>query len=60
MSREITGNYTTSLGPIGLLAGLVADQFGVGASFLSPAAVGLIATALAWTLMPETRLATVS
>ena len=61
-----TGNYTTSLGLVGLaigggatlstaLAGLVADHFGVGAAFLSLAAVGLIATALVWTLMPETR-----
>jgi MFS family permease len=61
-----TGNYTTSLGLVGLaigggatlstvLAGLVADHFGVGAAFLSLAAVGLIATALVWTMMPETR-----
>ena len=61
-----TGNYTTSLGLVGLaigggatlstvLAGLVADHFGVGVAFLSLAAVGLIATALVWTLMPETR-----
>jgi MFS family permease len=61
-----TGHYTTSLGLVGLaigggatvstaLAGLVADHFGVGAAFLSLAAVGLIATALVWTLMPETR-----
>jgi MFS family permease len=63
-----TGNYTTSLGLVGLaigggatlstaLAGLVADHLGVGAAFLSLAAVGLIATALVWTLMPETRVA---
>src|SRR5215471_10135767 len=61
-----TGHYTTSLGLVGLaigggatlstaLAGLVADDLGVGAAFLSLAAVGLIATALVWTLMPETR-----
>jgi MFS family permease len=61
-----TGNYTTSLGLVGLaigggatlstvLAGLVADHFGVGAAFLSLAAVGLCATVLVWTLMPETR-----
>jgi MFS family permease len=61
-----TGNYTTSLGLVGLaigggatlstvLAGFVADHFGVGAAFLSLAAVGLCATALVWTLMPETR-----
>jgi hypothetical protein len=61
-----TGNYTTSLGLVGLaigggatlstaLAGLVADHLSVGAAFLSLAAVGLIATALVWTLMPETR-----
>jgi predicted MFS family arabinose efflux permease len=40
------------------LAGLVADHLGVGAAFLSLAIVGLIATALVWTLMPETRVAT--
>ena len=62
-----TGNYTTSLGLVGLaigcgatlstvLAGLVADHFGVRAAFLSLAAVGLIATALVWTMMPETRI----
>jgi MFS family permease len=61
-----TGNYTTSLGLVGLaigggatlstvLAGLVADHFGVGAAFLSLAVVGLIATGLVWTMMPETR-----
>jgi MFS family permease len=61
-----TGHYTTSLGFVGLvigggatlstaLAGFVADQFGVGAALLSLAAIGLIATALVWTLMPETR-----
>jgi MFS family permease len=64
-----TGHYTTSLGLVGLaigggatlstaLAGLVADHLGVGAAFLSLAMVGLIATALVWTLMPETRVAT--
>jgi MFS family permease len=63
-----TGNYTTSLGLVGLaigggatlstaVAGLVADHLGAGAAFLSLAAVGLIATALVWTLMPETRVA---
>jgi len=62
------GHYTTALGLVGLaigggatlsttLAGLVADYFGVGAAFLSLAAVGLIATAFVWTLMPETRVA---
>jgi MFS family permease len=61
-----TGHYTTALGLVGLvigggatlstaLAGLVADHLGVGAAFLSLAVVGLIATALVWTLMPETR-----
>jgi MFS family permease len=61
-----TGQYTTSLGLVGLavgggatlsttLAGLVADDLGVGPAFLSLAGVGLIATALVWTLMPETR-----
>jgi MFS family permease len=66
-----TGNYTTSLGLVGLaigggatvstvLAGLVADHFGVGVAFLSLAAVGLIATGLVWTLMPETRVTAAS
>ena len=61
-----TGHYTTSLGLIGLaigggatlstaLAGLVADHLGGSAAFLSLAAVGLIATALVGTIMPETR-----
>ena len=60
------GHYTTALGLVGLaigggatlsttLAGLVADYFGVGAAFLSLAAGGLIATAVVWTFMPETR-----
>jgi MFS family permease len=67
VTRE-TGHYTTSLGLVGLaigggatlsttVAGLVADHLGVGAAFLSLAAVGLCATALVWTLMPETRVA---
>ena len=42
------------------VAGLVADHLGVGAAFLSLAAVGLSATTLVWTLMPETRLAAAS
>ena len=68
VTRE-TGHYTTSLGLVGLaigggatlstmVAGLVADHVGVGAAFLSLAAVGMCATALVWTLMPETRVAT--
>ena len=67
-TRE-TGHYTTSLGLVGLaigggatlsttVAGLVADQFGVSTAFSSLAAVGLCATALVWSLMPETRVAT--
>jgi MFS family permease len=67
-TRE-TGHYTTSLGLVGLaigggatlsttVAGLVADQFGVSTAFSGLAAVGLCATALVWTLMPETRVAT--
>ena len=67
VTRE-TGHYTTSLGLGGLaigggatlsttVAGLVADHFGVSTAFLSLAAVGLCATALVWTLMPETRVA---
>jgi len=61
-----TGHYTTSLGLVGLaigggatlsttVAGLVADHLGGGAAFLSLAAVGLIATGLVGTIMPETR-----
>jgi MFS family permease len=61
-----TGHYTTSLGVVGLAigsgatlsttaAGLVADHFGGGAAFLSLAAVGLGATLLVGTAMPETR-----
>jgi len=61
-----TGHYTTSLGLVGLaigggatlsttVAGLVADHLGVGTAFLSLAAVGLCATVLVWTIMPETR-----
>jgi MFS family permease len=68
VTRE-TGHYTTSLGLVGLaigggatlsttVAGLVADHVGVGAAFLSLAAVGLCATALVWTMIPETRVAT--
>jgi MFS family permease len=63
-----TGRYTTSLGLVGLAigggatlstaaAGLVADHLGVGTTFLTLAAVGLIATILVWILMPETRVA---
>jgi MFS family permease len=65
VTRE-TGRYTTSLGLVGLaigggatlsttVAGLEADHLGVGAAFLSLAAVGLCAMVLVWTLMPETR-----
>jgi len=61
-----TGHYTTSLGLVGLaigggatlsttIAGLVADHLGGSAAFLSLAAVGLIATVLVGTVMPETR-----
>jgi MFS family permease len=61
-----SGGYTTSLGMVGLAigtgatlsttaAGLVADYFGGGATFLSLAAVGLCATVVVATLMPETR-----
>src|SRR5215468_10010129 len=61
-----TGHYTTSLGLVGLavgggatlsttIAGLVADHLGVSAAFLSLGGIGLIATALVWTLMPETK-----
>jgi MFS family permease len=61
-----TGHYTTSLGLVGLAigggatlstttAGLVADHLGGSAAFLSLAAVGLIATVLVGTIMPETR-----
>jgi MFS family permease len=61
-----TGGYTTALGVVGLaigggatlstiVAGLVADQFSGEAAFLGLAAVGLCATLLVWTVMPETR-----
>jgi MFS family permease len=67
ITRE-TGHYTTSLGLVGLaigggatlstvIAGFIADHLGVGAAFVSLAAVGLCATAFVWTLMPETRAA---
>ena len=60
-----TGHYTTSLGLVGLaigggatlsttVAGLVADHLGVSSALLSLAAVGMCATVLVWTLMPET------
>ncbi len=61
-----SGHYTTCLGIVGLAigggatlsttaAGLVADRFGGAATFLSMAAVGLCATLLVGTVMPETR-----
>jgi predicted MFS family arabinose efflux permease len=61
-----TGGYTTALGVVGLAvgggatlsttaAGLIADHLGSGAAFLGLAAVGLCATLLVGTLMPETR-----
>jgi MFS family permease len=65
IARE-SGHYTTSLGIVGLaigsgatlsttVAGLVADNFGGAATFLSLAAFGLCATLLVAALMPETR-----
>jgi MFS family permease len=61
-----SGHYTTCLGIVGLaigggatlsttVAGLVADRYGGAATFLSLAAVGLCATLLVGTVMPETR-----
>jgi MFS family permease len=61
-----SSHYTTCLGIVGLAigggatlsttaAGLVADRFGSAATFLSLAAVGLCATLLVATVMPETR-----
>ena len=61
-----TGYYTTSLGMVGLAigtgatlsttaAGLMADHFGSSSAFLGLAAVGLCATLLVATMMPETR-----
>ena len=61
-----SGRYTTCLGVIGLAigcgatlsttaTGLVADRFGTEAAFLGLAVVGLCATLLVWTAMPETR-----
>jgi MFS family permease len=61
-----TGGYTTALGMVGLAigggatlsttaAGLIADHFGSEAAFLGLSAVGLCATLLVGTVMPETR-----
>jgi MFS family permease len=61
-----TGGYTTALGVVGLAigggatlsttaAGLIADQLGNEAAFLGLAAIGLCATLLVGTVMPETR-----
>jgi len=61
-----SGHYPTCLGIIGLAvgtgatlsttaAGLISDHFGGAATFLSLAAVGLCATLLVVTVMPETR-----
>lgn len=61
-----SGHYTTSLGIVGLAigggatlsttaAGLVTDYFGASAAFLGLGAVGLCATLLVLTLMPETK-----
>jgi predicted MFS family arabinose efflux permease len=61
-----TGAYTTALGVVGLAigggatlsttaAGLIADHLGSEAAFLGLALVGLCATLLVGTLMPETR-----
>ena len=63
-----TGHYTTSLGVVGraigggatlstTLTGLVADHLGDGAAFLSLTTVGICATVIVWTFMPETRVA---
>lgn len=61
-----SGQYTTALGVVGLaigggatlsttVAGLVADHFGGPTTFLALAGIGLCATLLVWTLMPETK-----
>jgi MFS family permease len=60
------GRYNLCIGFFGLAAGigatlstatagLVADKFGVNASFFGLAAVGALAVALVWLAMPETR-----
>jgi MFS family permease len=65
ITRE-SGQYTTALGTVGLAigggatlsttaAGLVTDHFGGAVTFLALAGVGLCATVLVWTMMPETR-----
>ena len=68
-SSSVSARYGVQRRPLGLvglaigggatfsttLAGLVADDLGVSAAFLSLAAVGLIATVLVGTIMPETR-----
>jgi MFS family permease len=61
-----SGGFTTALGVVGLAigggatlsttaAGLIADHLGSEAAFLGLAAVGVCATLLVGTLMPETR-----
>jgi MFS family permease len=61
-----SGHYNLALGVVGLaigigatfstgIAGWTADRFGSETAFLAMAAVGLAATALVWTAMPETR-----
>ena len=61
-----TGGYTTALGVVGLArgggatlstvaAGFVVDHVGGEATFLGLAAIGLCATLLVGTVMPETR-----
>jgi MFS family permease len=61
VTRE-TGRYTTSLGLVGLsiggsttVAGLVADHVGVSTALRSLAVIGIRATVLVWTPIPETR-----
>jgi MFS family permease len=65
ITRE-RGHYTLSLGIVGLfvgagatlsttVAGFVADQFSGQAAFLVLAGIGVLATVLVWSTMPETR-----
>jgi MFS family permease len=65
ITRE-RGHYTLSLGIVGLfvgagatlsttVAGFVADQFSGQIAFLVLAGIGILATVLVWSMMPETR-----
>jgi predicted MFS family arabinose efflux permease len=61
-----TGRFNLSMGVVGLaiggaaalstlLAGRIADHYGTPAAFLALAAIGILALAVLWAFMPETR-----